>query len=60
MHRVDRLEMTVATDLVEHVEPSTETERAPWQVPSMTRFGAAGAEAGNSIANNEDGDTSKS
>lgn len=49
----------MAADLI-HDETSGRTEREPWQAPRVTRFGAAGASAGDQVFNSADGDSLKS
>ena len=46
-------------ELSEQEEPSARSEREPWQAPRVTRFGAAGASAGQG-SNSADGETAKS
>jgi hypothetical protein len=50
----------MAVDLIEQDQPPAGTERERWQTPCVTRFGAAGAEAGDVAFNAADGDTAKS
>lgn len=50
----------MAANLIEQEGNSAETGREEWQTPSVTRFGAAGAGAGDTLFNSADGDTAKS
>jgi hypothetical protein len=50
----------VAAKLIEQDGTSAETGREEWQAPIVTRFGAAGAGAGDTVFNSADGDTAKS
>jgi hypothetical protein len=49
----------LADQCIEKGPGSAEISRAAWQAPQVTRFAAAGAEAGNTTSSG-DGETSKS